>query len=71
MSRQYYWQTPVTANTVTLISYTFGRLTGGKNTDKTPNLTKSGYLGAPVQTPLTPIRLKFGITRSHGSARVL
>ena len=34
--------------------YTFGRLTEQKQR-KTPNLTKNGNLGAPVQTPLTPI----------------
>jgi len=47
----------VTANTVTLISDTFGRLTGGKNTEnwKTQNVTKSRNLGAPVETPVTDI----------------
>jgi len=36
MSHHYFWlyKTPVTANTVTLISYTFGWLTGGKNIKK-------------------------------------
>jgi len=34
-SHQYFWlyETLVAANTITLISYTFGQLTDGKNTE--------------------------------------
>ena len=50
MSHQYFWlyTTLVAANTVTLISYTFGQLTGGKNTEIWPKVEIWGHLYRPL-----------------------
>jgi len=62
MCHQYFWlyKTPVTANTVTLIFYTFGQLTGGK-TLKSSKSDKKWKFGGTCTDRLSPIGLKFGM----------